>query len=297
MRNRIQPVLVAFLLLASGAAQAAYWVESIAGPAGNCQLVRDGQTGALKVLMLLRERDRISTAEGCVVVLAGASNERLKVTPENSPFVVPTGDVPPTVLENIADWVVSWYNNQSRQEFSQVSAVVRGTPISMLPVLIEGAGSERNKMLAGTRSVAIRWTGGTPPYTITMVDSRDQAIATYSAGAAKDDAGGVHGAALAVPELRMGDYQIRVRDEQSTDSIRLTVVPESEEPANAAMFRTSDMPDNIRQSYRAIVLASLPEWRFQALQVAAANGLESIAERLILSDFPEPPAMAPASGK
>jgi hypothetical protein len=60
---------------------------------------------------------------------------------------------------------------------------------------------------------------------------------------------------------------------------------------------SADVPENIRQSYRAIFLASRQDWRFQALQIAATNDLDLIVQRLILGDFPEAPLGGAPSGE
>jgi len=296
MRRLVSACLGSFLLLVTGAAQAAFWVEAISGAAGSCRVVRSGRASDLQVLMLLRDRDRITLAEGCIVDLVGPRNSRTRLTITDSPFEVPAGDAPPSALQNVQDWVVAWYNRQSAQQLSQVSAVARSPTVAVVPVLIEPMSLDRSKLLLGTRSIQVRWTGGKSPYVVTMADASGKVIARGESTAASEPPDGIHLAELDLPELQLANYQIRVEDAQSTDLIRLTVVPPAEEPAMTAVPTAGDVPENIRQSYRAIFLASRQEWRFQALQIAAANDLDTIVQRLVLGDFPEAPPGGPPSG-
>ena len=294
MRRSFIRALAVVLCLATSSVQAAYWVEAMAGPAGSCQLLRDGKPAELRTLMLLRENDRITLAGQCSVVLAGTTDDHIRITAANSPYDVPDAEPAPTALQNIEDWVVSWYNSQSEKALTEVAAVSRGDTAPAAPVLLEAVDSERNMLLAGTRSLEVRWTGGVGPYLVTLTDMRGQLVAKAEVTPSREKAVALSGATLSLPALQVADYELRVKAAESAQSVRIAVVPATQEPKTAASMLAPGVPEHIRQSYRAISLGSLYEWRFQALQIAAAYHLDSILERLVAGDFPELPTADPA---
>ena len=269
---------VAIILLFSGAAaNGSYWVSDFEGSAEQYIVVRNEETIEIEQLMLLQAADIIIMDNpGGRILLVDDRNEHHRLTPENTPFVVPESESPPQLLINVRNWLASWWNTRGNQSTSTMAAVSKG---GLEPEFVFAA-NEDIFLLSGTRDLYLAWRGGIQPFDLSLVADAGTLLSRWSVAT---------GYSVSLPKvtLQNGQYDLTIAAGGAASSITLTVVGREQLPGPAEAILYLDLPDEIRFGHLALILSAYSHWRFEALQLAHSHNLSQLELDLLSGNFPE----------
>lgn len=246
-------------------AMAAYWVESFTEDGEVCRISRGGEYLEILPLMALSEGDIVDCRTTAAKVFVVTHDDQIiEVSSRNSPLIVPDTPEPPTLIENIRQAARDWFSDQLDSSLLTVSLSVRGPKQD--PVRIVGANRSRNLILNSRGPLRVMWTGGQPPYGLQVLRGDGTSVLRTEHIRSLEHE-------VPVGQLSPGPYRLSVSDSSGSDSIPVSVVPESRQPDVVDSLDEVPIPHSIRDRYRARVLASYPDWRLQ--------GLSMISERSV----------------
>lgn len=273
-------IMFLFCLLIPQTAWATWWLEGYDGKPKDFHLIRDGKAFAVINGTVLKPGDTINvlSADGKLVLKDDYDNKAKTITKQDGTFTIPPPHPRPGPLGNalaLIDEKISIFLNYKTTK-SELSSRSKG-----LPVLILGASSAKNYLLAGTDALTVHWIDGEPPYRVQLLDEEDNVIAE------KTDVQDDH-ATLTGIHLSTGEYILKVSGQVSSYFIHLSAVEAQNAPALYHTIMASDMPDLFKQRYAATILASKPEWKLQALLLAEQADWHAFRDRILDGKTPEP---------
>lgn len=237
-------------------------VEGFEGGPADYRVLRDGRPIPVDFFLELFDGDEISVLHDSHRIrldLYYGDGRLVEWGKRQGPLVVRAGAVP-TVGMNFRRWAWSWFA-QAREENS-ISVHVRGAggvvPLS-LPLLSERPG----RVIAGTRTLALAWYGGRPPYQVRVyqVDTQSPMLSLEKIGEVR-----VRSGSIALPQ---GAYVVEVRDADGSQvSGRFEALLKDQVPADPAELSQSRLPDPVRNTMVAVWLASRGNgaWVLEAYQ-------------------------------
>jgi hypothetical protein len=167
----------------------------------------------------------------------------------------------------------------SAEESYDRRRTVRMTTRSSDPPVLPLMDGDTQLVESGSRRIALAWSGGAPPYTITLEStSRPRPVAETSTMARR----------LILPpvDIHPGTYTVSVRDESGSRCVNIfTAVPPSSAPKPssdmALLLADEHTPVAVRATYDAARLMADPSdrWRLEAYQRVAAS-VSPLAMRL-----------------
>jgi hypothetical protein len=214
--------------------------------------------------MPLLEGDEVSitAATGRLRMALGDGGSTKEIGPGSTPYIVGAARVP-TLPTNLMRWATGWFTGWNEARQSQVVAVhVRsGRPIFAPP--FEGMSG---RLQAGSRSLFLTWTGGKPPYAISLV-REGAATPAFSLTGTEQSRIRADNVVL-IP----GPYILTVEDAAGgQDRAKVVVAPANQIPAPPEELARSALAPAVRKTLFAAWLAAHDEglWVFEAYQQAA----------------------------
>lgn len=281
MSRRIPSLfMLLFCLLIPQTTWATWWLEAYDGKPEDFRLIRDGKAFAVINGTVLKPGDTINilSADGKLVLKDDFDNKAKTITKRDGTFTIPPQHPRPGPLGNvfalIDEKICIFFNYKTTK--SELSSRSKG-----LPVLILGASSAKNYLLAGTDTLTVHWIDGEPPYRVQLLDDEDNVIAK------KTGIQDTH-ATFTDANLPTGEYTLKVSGKVSSYFIHLTAVEAKNAPDLYHTIMASDMPDLFKKRYAATVLGSKPEWKLQALLLAEQTGWHAFRDRILDGKTPEP---------
>jgi len=266
------------MLLGSPSASASYWVGEFTGSAENYRIERAGEEILLQQLMLLQTGDtvHIDDADAELVVI-NERNEHIALTNKVSPFVVPESAAAPSLLVNVGNWIESWWATRAKQSSTTLVAVSKGLFDPAALVAVQG----ENLLLPGRREIFIAWTGGSPPFDVTLTTPSGEIIAQVTHITEYD---------VTLPQRNFDSGQrieLQITDGMGHSVVPITVVDENQLPVPARAIIELEVPDAIRFGNLALILSGFENWRFEALQVARVYKLRDLEHSLLNQAYPQ----------
>ena len=251
---------------------------------GNRELVsirRNGQPLEVRELLPLQENDVITVErEGAGVLLDLDQGKTLRITHENSPYLVRAQKKKNRLLANLAGWIDGLYAGTAHQT-ETVSLSARGEG---RPVMLEGMDLRDNIIPNSVARLVFCWSGGDQPYTVTVFSGETDAV-VYRAQTDRQE----H--TISSEQLPPGEYVVEVTAKNgktiSIDRQYFTLVPPDAVPDELA--RLEQMLEQENHQLHAAGLATIPEFRFYALQIAKANSDNILVRALLSGQAPEMP--------
>ncbi len=270
--------IVILLATAVSTVHGSYWVSEFTESPDSYRIARSSGTIPLEQLMLLETGDIIHVSDRfAMLVVINEQNERIAVTQDNSPFVVPESEAPPTLLINIRNWMASWWSTRGNQSTSTTAAVSKGALEPKTPFAAYG----ENWLLSGSREIYVSWSGGFPPFEVQLVDSSENVVAQVT---------GVQNYAVALPRYELDEgsrFDLHISDGSGSSTAAITVAGKDRLPASVQSVIDLDVPDKIRFGNVALLLSVNEGWRFEALQLAHAYRLDELESRLLNGTLPQ----------
>jgi hypothetical protein len=171
-------VISGWLLSLSTLAQEVGWINQFDGQAENYLLQRENKALPVTLLMLLKVGDQISVndKQHSIELNLQGGIQPIKVTYENSPFLIQASHQVPTELSGLWKWtterVDEWHQLLIAQQEQLEQSKTRGEPPSEGPImpLISNIKPDETlqsaRLVAGKRPLYLQWQGGTPPYRV-----------------------------------------------------------------------------------------------------------------------------------
>lgn len=252
------------------------WIEGFDGEPEQYVILRSGQRVKAAIFMPLLEGDEVSVGgvTGRLRMALGDGASTSEVGPGSGPYVVKAARVP-TLPTNLMRWATGWFTGWHQARQSQVVAVhVRGgRPIFAPP--FEGT---PGMLQAGTRSVFLTWTGGKPPYEVSLVreGSETPLLSLKGVGQSRVRVDNV--------TLVPATYILTVEDGAGgQDRAKLIVAPVNQVPAPPDELARSALAPAARTTLLAAWLAAHDDglWVFEAYQQAALVATPGSAAELL----------------
>jgi len=173
-------IISGWLLSLSALAQEVGWINQFDGQTENYSLQREGKTLPVDLLQLLEVGDQISVndRQHSIELNLQGGNQTVKVTYENSPFLIQANHQVPAELSELWKWTTErfneWHQLLMQKEQLEQAAKTRGKDSkepTIMPLLAnEKPGPELQSaiLVAGKRPLYLQWHGGTPPYRVTI---------------------------------------------------------------------------------------------------------------------------------
>lgn len=248
----------------AAAGSMAGWIEGFDGDAEQYLILRNGQRIKAAIFMPLLEGDEIAVrgSAGRLRVALGDGRSTKEVGPGSGSYIVGAAQVP-TLPTNLMRWATGWFTawNQARQTPVVAVHVRSGRPIFAPP--FDGM---PGRLQAGTRSLFLAWTGGKPPYRVSLGrDGTDTPLLSLT---------GISGSQVRADNvaLQPGTYILTVEDAAGgQDRAKVIVAPANQVPVPPDELVRSPLAPAARTTLFAAWLAAHDEgvWVFEAYQQAS----------------------------
>jgi hypothetical protein len=176
-------IISGWLLSLSALAQEAGWINQFDGQTENYSLQREGKTLPVELLRLLNVGDQISVndKQHSIELNLQGGNQTVKVTYENSPFLIQANHQVPVELSELWKWTTERFNEwhqlliqkeELKKKQLEQQAKTRGKDsvepptMSLLDNKEPDETLQSARLVAGKRSLYLQWQGGTPPYRV-----------------------------------------------------------------------------------------------------------------------------------
>lgn len=185
-------ILSGWLLSLSALAQEVGWINQFDGQTENYSLKREGKTLPIDLFKLLEVGDQISVNDkqhGIELNLQGGT-QTVKVTYENSPFLIQANHQVPAELSELWKWTTErfgeWHQlliqkEELKKKQLEQEAKTRGEDsakptMSLLDNKEPDETLQSARLVAGKRSLYLQWQGGTPPYRVKIKKRLDELL-------------------------------------------------------------------------------------------------------------------------
>jgi hypothetical protein len=179
-------IISGWLLSLSALAQEVGWINQFDGQTENYSLKREGKILPVDLLTLLEVGDQISVNDkqhGIELNLQGGT-QTVKVTYENSPFLIQANHQVPVELSELWKWTTERFGEWrdiliQKKEFEQSTTRGENSSTPSMPLIANEKPDETlqsARLVAGKRSLYLQWQGGTPPYRVKIKKRLDELL-------------------------------------------------------------------------------------------------------------------------
>ncbi len=244
------------------------YIEVLRGSLDAFSIERQGKAFPPALQLPIQAGDRVYVRGGGNLLTLHCGSA-VKVTPEESLYVIPVSAAPPGFVSRLGDVLIALAARlqQQAKAAATVSLSGRGEEITLtMPLLDE----QRSKLRSDTTRVFLAWRGGTPPYRVKLtLLATDADLGRFEALEAPRV-----GVQLAVPPMPIGTIEVDVQDSAGgRASSSIEVVPPRRVPVAPKGLSDQDMPAALKRVLSADWLSrqNRREWGFQAYQLAAQD--------------------------
>jgi len=257
--------LLGWLWAVPAVAQDAGWINHFEGQPNNYLLKRGDETVPVALFTVVQVGDEISVQEQqpAIELSLGGGTQSVKVTAENSPFIVNQDNQVPTSLDKLWAW--------TKPRLSEWREFVSGQPASnseqnlcasvLMPLLDNVTGYAL--LAAGKRPLYLQWYGGESPYGVLITQGRRDLLTKTSTTPT------IETEAISFKAGR--SYRVMVFDTTGQSFTRGFLVVNPPQILNVPELEEAALPDNVRKTLLAIWLAvqGKGSWNFEAYQQVA----------------------------
>ncbi len=283
------------LSLSALAQQDVGWINQFDGQSENYLLKRADKTLPVNLLTLLAVGDQISVNDkqhSLELNLQGGI-QTVKVTYENSPFLIQANHKVPAELSELWKWtterVDEWNQLMQVAHHEQIAqSKTRGEILSetkpSMPLLANEKPDETlqsARLVAGKRSLYLQWQGGTPPYRVKIKKRFDELLAlTTEQTMIKTEA---------IAFEANSPYRVEIIDANNKEFIGGFRAVNSENlPTHPEALPINKLPEVVYQTLQVVWLITQREgkqeeskWVFEAYQQAAALANQYLPAQLL----------------
>ncbi|BAP55500.1 secreted protein [Thioploca ingrica] len=291
-------ILSGWLLSLSALAQEVGWINQFDGQTENYLLKRENKTVPVDLLKLLEVGDQISVTDKqhSIELNLQGGNQTVKVTYENSPFLIEANHQVPAELSELWKWTTKrfdeWHQlliqkEELKKKQLEQEAKTRGEGSAKSPTMSLLANEKPDVTLqsaylvAGKRPLYLQWHGGTPPYRVTIKKRLDELLTLTTEQTMITTE--------AITFDANSPYRVEIIDAKNNafkGGFR-AVNPESL-PTHPEALPTNKLPEVVYQTLQAIWLTAQKEgneeeskWIFEAYQQIAALANQYLPAQLL----------------
>ncbi len=288
-------IISGWLLSLSALAQEVGWINQFDGQTENYLLKREGKTLPVDLLKLLEVGDQISVndRQHSIELNLQGGNQTVKVTYENSPFLIQANHQVPVELSELWKWTTElfgeWHQLLIQKEQLEQEAKTRGEDSKgpIMPLLANLKPDETlqsARLVAGKRSLYLQWQGGTPPYRITIKKRLNELLTLTTEKTIVQTE--------AITFEANSPYRVEIIDAKNKEFIGgfRAVNPESLPTPEALLI--NKLPEIVYQTLQAVWLTTQKEanqegkpeeskWIFEAYQQVAALANQYLPAQLL----------------
>jgi hypothetical protein len=246
-------------------AQDAGWINLFEGQPDNYILKRGDETVPVALFSVVQVGDEISVQQQqpAIELSLGGGTQSVKVTAENSPFIVSQDNQVPASLDKLWAW--------TKQRLSEWRELVSGQQASnseqnfcasvLMPLLDNVTGYAL--LAAGKRPLYLQWYGGESPYGVLITQGRKDLLTKTSTTSTIETE--------AINFKAGRSYRVMVFDTTGQSFTRGFLVVNPPEIFNVPELEEAPLSDNVRKTLLAIWLAASKNggWIFEAYQQVA----------------------------
>lgn len=181
----------------------------------------------------------------------------ITIKPADSPYIVRDTGAAPGVLANLAAWAGGWLHTQAE---TTASLVTRGDSQTITLPLIPAPPA---RLLTGTRPLSLAWTGGEPPFSVTLQRQTDKTVVLNQPG--------IYLRRFSSPSLDLipGAYDLTIRDAMGQATVTVEAVTAAALPPLPIELTPAAGADRLTETVHAVWLAAQGEpWLLEAYQRA-----------------------------
>ena len=258
--------LLAWLWTVPAIAQDAGWINNFEGQPENYRLKRGDETVPVALFTVVQVGDEISIQEqnATIELSLGGGTQSVRVTEENSPFLVTEGSQVPASLDKLWAWTTQRFSDWRELVPSQQNPEQpeQNSCASVLMPLLDNV-TGYALLAAGKRPVHLQWYGGESPYGVLITQGRKNLLtkATTTSTIATE----------AITFKAGRSYRVMVFDSTGTEFKRGFLAVNPPQLLNVPELEEAVLPDNVQKTLLAIWLAKQGggSWNFEAYQHVA----------------------------
>jgi len=256
------------------------YIEVLHGSLDAFSIERQGKAFPPALLLPIQAGDRVHVRGGGNLLTLRCGSKAVKVTPEDSPYVIPVSAAPPGFVARLGDVLIALAARLRQQQVKAAATVSlsgRGEEITLtMPLLDE----QRSKLRSDATRVFLAWRGGTPPYRVKLTSLTADADLGRAEGVEEPRVG----LQLAMSPMPIGTIEVDLQDSAGGHaSSSIEIIPSHRVPAVPKGLSDQDMPPDLKRVLAADWLSrqNRREWGFQAYQLAAQDASTFEPARLL----------------
>ncbi len=268
-------LIIILSVLYATCAYSSVQIVSIHGNKDHISIVRHNKSVMAREFLVLQSDDVIKIEKGNTrVVLDLDGGKKITVSHKNSPYRVPNAGKNNSLIANLAGWVNGLYGDLHEKKPVRAAVMIaRGDDNK---ILLSGMDLRNNIIPKRLEELVFFWSGGQQPYQVTVYTGDDEHIIYQKK---------VESQEIAIP-LKLfteGEYLFEVQDHADNplvqDSQYFTIV--NNEQISKEIVNLEEKLANENYQIKVAGLATIPEYRFYALQLAKANGDNVLVNALL----------------
>lgn len=246
------------------------YIETLHGSLDAFSIERQGKAFPPALLLPIQAGDRVHVRGGGNLLTVRCGSKAVKVTPEESPYVIPASAAPPGFVSRLGDVLIALaarLQQQQAKAAATVSLSGRGEEITLtMPLLDE----QRSKLRSDATRVFLAWRGGTPPYRVRLTSPATDTDFSRVDGLEESRVG----LQLTATPLPIGTIEVDVQDNAGGHaSSSIEIIPSQRVPVIPKSLSDQGMSPELKRVLAADWLSrqNRREWGFQAYQLAAQD--------------------------
>ena len=274
-------ILVLSVLYATSA-YSSVQILSIQGNQDHISIERNNKQLIVREFLILQDNDVIRVKKGnSKVVLDLNEGKKITIDHDSSPYKVLNTVKNSSLITNLAAWVNDLYAGYKDDGITATSMSTRGNDNK---IMLEGMDLRNNIIPRQLNKVVFFWNGGKKNcrFDVTVYGGDEETLIFHKETSQ-------HESAIPLSVLPEGDYLIEINDLEddsvSGDNQYFSIVNNKTVHKEVRELKQTLQHEN----YQILVagLATIPEYRFYALQVAKEHGDEILVRALLGQMSPE----------